>query len=73
MRIQRSTLYQIRPTLSDDLRKALDKFGGLSARNTHLSTVLILSITDNVGAALAYRRLISARLQERSRQRSAEV
>ena len=56
-----------------DLCSAFEGFGGLSAQLSHLSTLLELSILESVGVALAYRRIVTTKLQERARQRSARV
>ena len=71
--IQFFSLYQIRFLFAGVLCKAFDSFGGLALQLTHLSTVINLSIADSVGVALAYRRLVATKLQEKARQRSAKL
>ena len=73
LNIQSFDLYQIRFLFAADLCKAFDSFGGLAPQLAHLSIVLNLSITDSVGVALAYRRVVSTRLQEKARQRPAKL
>ena len=56
--------------LSADLCAARSKFGGLSPRIARLSTVFHIGIAESVGAALSYRRLVGAKLQEKARKRT---
>ena len=57
---------------SADLCEYFDEFGGIALQLPRLSAVLYFSIGDGVGIALAYRRLLSNRLQERDRRRPEE-
>ena len=71
--IQAFSLYQIRFVLSADLCKAWSCLGGLGPQLSHLSTIWHLAITETVGTALAYRRLVPNKLQELARKRSAAI
>ena len=71
--IQSFTLYHLRYLFAADLCKAFENFGGLAHQLSHLSTILNLAILESVGTALAYHRILSTKLQERARQRSAKL
>ena len=71
--IQAFTLYHMRFLFAADLCRAFSKFGGLGPQLAHLSTVLHLGITESVGTALAYHRLIGKKLQEIARKRTASA
>ena len=49
----------------------LAKLRGVAAGVSHFSTVLHISITESVGAALSYRRKAIAEMQEKARRRSS--
>ena len=68
-----SGFYALPPSFlfASDLCQAWLKFGGLVPQLAHLSTVLHLSIAETVGASHAYRRLVSQKLQEKARKRTA--
>ena len=68
--IQAFTLYRMRFAFSADLCKPWRTFGGLGCQLSHFATVLHISITESVGAALSYRRLVNLKLQEKPRKRS---
>ena len=65
--------YRLRFALAADLCKAWHVFGGLGPQLSHLSTVLHISVTESVGAALSYRRLVAQKLQEKARKRPAQT
>ena len=71
--IQCYALYQLRFLFAADLCQAFLSFGGIGPQLSHYSTVLHLSITESVGIALAYHRLVSIKLQEKARKRAATV
>ena len=71
--IQAFTLYHMRFIFAAELCGAFELFGGIALQLSHLSTVLNISITDSAGIALAYHRILTGKLQERARQRSAKV
>ena len=68
--IQCFALYQLRFLIAADLCQAFSTFGGIAPQLAHLSTVLHISITDSVGTALAYRRILASKLQEKARKRT---
>ena len=71
--IQAFCLYQLRFIFAAELCNAFDTFGGLALQLSRLSTVINLSILESVGVALAYHRILSGKLMERARQRSAQL
>ena len=73
LNIQAFALYHMRFLFAADLCKAWVPSGGLGPQFAHLSTVLHLSVTETVGIALAYHRLICQKLQEKARRRAASV
>ena len=62
-------MYQLRFLIAAELRHAFDHFGGFASQISHLGTVVTLSITEHIGIALAYRRAINQKLQEKARHR----
>ena len=70
MTIQAFALYHLRFVFAADLCKAWQPFGGLGPQFAHLSSVLHLSVTESVGIALAYHRLVCQKLQEKARRRA---
>ena len=68
--IQAFTLYRWRFLFAADLCQAWLNFGGLGPQLAHLSTVLHLGITETVGAALAYHRLLGQKLRGGDRKRT---
>ena len=71
--IQCYALYQLRFLFAADLCQAFQSFGGIGPQLSHYSTVLHLSITESVGTALAYHRLVGSKLREKARKRTATV
>ena len=71
--IQCYSLYQLRFIFAADLCQAFQSFGGIGPQLSHFSTVLHLSITESVGTALAYHRMVVVKLQEKARKRTASV
>ena len=69
--IQAFSFYHLRFLFAADLCQAFSKFGGLAPQFSHFSTVLHLSITESVGVALAYHKLVGLKLQEKARKRTA--
>ena len=69
--IQAFTLYQLRFVFAADLCSAWAKFGGIGPQLSRLSTTLHLGVTESVAAALAYRRIVDIKLQEKARTRTA--
>ena len=70
LRIQAFALYRLRFVFASDICKAWLKFGGLAPQLAHLATVLHVGITESVGTALSYRRIVGANLQEKARKRN---
>ena len=71
--IRAFTLYHLRFAIASDLCKAWSTFGGLGPQLSHLSTILHLAITESVGVALAYHRLVSTKLTEKARKRPTQA
>ena len=69
--IRDCTLYRLRFIFAADCCQDWAKCGGLGPKLTHLSTVLHIGITESVGAALSYRRIANAELQEKDCERTA--
>ena len=70
MTIQAFALYHLRFLFAADLCQAFSIFGGLGPQLSHFSTVLHLGVTESVGTALAYHRLVGLKLQEKARKRT---
>ena len=68
--IQAFALYRTRFIFAADLCSDWSKLGGLGPQLAHLSAVLHIGITESVGAALSYRRISGAKLQDKARKRS---
>ena len=56
--------------IAAELCHAFEHFGGFANQLSHLGTVLSLSITEHIGIALAYHRVVGQKLQEKARQRN---
>ena len=71
--IQAFSLYRMRFVFSADLRKAWRACGCLGPQLPHFSTVLHISVTESVGSALPYRRLVNLKIQEKNRARPTQA
>ena len=67
--IQAFCLYHLRFLLAAEICHAFDPFGGLAPQISHMGTVLALAVTEHIGIALAYHRVVNQKLQEKARQR----
>ena len=67
--IQDFTLYKMRFVAASDLCREWAEFGCLGPHLAHLSTVLHIGITESVGTALSYHRIVGGKMQEKARKR----
>ena len=65
--------YRLRFVVSAALCSAWRSFGGLCPQLYHFPTVLHISITESVGAAISYHRMANLKLQEKARKRSIQA
>ena len=66
--LQAFSLYRLRFLVAASLCHDSDPFGGLAAQLSHFGTGLPLAVTEHIGIALSYHRVVGEKLQERDRQ-----